>query len=286
LEEISLQSPRSFTVVMTLGLCVTLILLSLVGTLAPAEGILRIPLTALEGIFGGATTDFTIFAEEMAEFRSLRLRNRELEKALAQYQSELADLRAFRSDYDRLVELSNYVGQKGSDWRYVTTDVIGRDVNGVVRTIHIAAGTRNGVQVGDPVVTELGLVGRVVDVSATGAEVLLITDVNSSVTARVQNETRESGLVRGSISGDLILDFVNINGQLAENQQVFTSGETQAFPPNILVGQISSVGISPNSLFKQATVQSLVDFENLDIVLVITNFEPVDLQIFEEPEQP
>jgi len=281
-----LQSPRSFTVVMTLGLCVTLILLSLVGTLAPAEGILRIPLTALEGIFGGATTDFTIFAEEMAEFRSLRLRNRELEKALAQYQSELADLRAFRSDYDRLVELSNYVGQKGSDWRYVTTDVIGRDVNGVVRTIHIAAGTRNGVQVGDPVVTELGLVGRVVDVSATGAEVLLITDVNSSVTARVQNETRESGLVRGSISGDLILDFVNINGQLAENQQVFTSGETQAFPPNILVGQISSVGISPNSLFKQATVQSLVDFENLDIVLVITNFEPVDLQIFEEPEQP
>ncbi len=281
-----MQSPRSFTVVMTLGLCIILIQLSLVGTLAPAEGILRIPLTALEGIFGGATTDFTIFAEEMAEFRSLRLRNRELEKALAQYQSELADLRAFRSDYDRLVELSNYVGQKGSDWRYVTTDVIGRDVNGVVRTIHIAAGTRNGVQVGDPVVTELGLVGRVVDVSATGAEVLLITDVNSSVTARVQNETRESGLVRGSISGDLILDFVNINGQLAENQQVFTSGETQAFPPNILVGQISSVGISPNSLFKQATVQSLVDFENLDIVLVITNFEPVDLQIFEEPEQP
>lgn len=281
-----MQSPRSFTVVMTLGLCVLLILLSLAGTLAPAEGILRVPLTVLEGIFGGATTDFTIFAEEMAEFRSLRLRNRELEKALAQYQSELADLRAFRSDYDRLVELSNYVGQKGTNWRYVTTDVIGRDVNGVVRTIHIAAGTRNGVQVGDPVVTELGLVGRVVDVSATGAEVLLITDVNSSVTARVHNETRESGLVRGSISGDLILDFVNINGQLAENQQVFTSGETQAFPPNILVGQISSVGISPNSLFKQATVQSLVDFENLDIVLVITNFEPVDLQIFEESEQP
>lgn len=281
-----MQSPRSFTVVMTLGLCALLILLSLAGTLAPAEGILRVPLTVLEGIFGGATTDFTIFAEEMAEFRSLRLRNRELEKALAQYQSELADLRAFRSDYDRLVELSNYVGQKGTNWRYVTTDVIGRDVNGVVRTIHIAAGTRNGVQVGDPVVTELGLVGRVVDVSATGAEVLLITDVNSSVTARVHNETRESGLVRGSISGDLILDFVNINGQLAENQQVFTSGETQAFPPNILVGQISSVGISPNSLFKQATVQSLVDFENLDIVLVITNFEPVDLQIFEESEQP
>lgn len=281
-----MQSPRSFTVLMTLGLCVFLILLSFLGTLAPAEGILRVPLTALERVFGGASSDFTTFAEEMAEFRALRLRNRELEKALAQYQSELAELRAFRSDYDRLVELSNYVGQKGADWRFITTDVIGRDVNGITRTIHIAAGTRSGVQIGDPVVTELGLVGRVVEVSATGAEVMLITDVNSSVTARVQNETRETGLLRGSISGDLILDFVDVNGQLAENQQVFTSGETQAFPPNILIGQISSVGFSPNSLFKQASVQSLVDFENLDIVLVITNFEPVDLEIFEEPEQP
>lgn len=280
-----MQSPRTFTALMTLGLCVVLIVLSLVGTLSPVEGILRIPLTALEGIFGGATTDTTSFAEELAEFRALRLQNRELEKALSQYQSELAELRAFRSDYDRLVALSNYVGQKGQEWRYVTTDVIGRDTNGVVRTIHIAAGTRNGVQIGDPVVTELGLVGRVVQVSATGAEVLLITDQNSSVTARVQNEAREPGLVRGSISGDLILDFVDLNGQLAENQQVFTSGETQAFPPNILIGQISSVGFSINALFRQATVQSLVDFESLELVLVITNFEPVELDVFETPPE-
>jgi rod shape-determining protein MreC len=139
--------------------------------------------------------------------------------------------------------------------------------------------------VGDPVVTEVGLIGRVTQVSATGAEVLLITDQNSAVNVRVLNDTREPGLVRGSLSGELILDFVDINGQIAENQQVFTSGETQNFPPNLLVGQISSVRISPDELFRQANIRSLIDFDSLRLVLVITNFEAVDLEVFEETDE-
>jgi hypothetical protein len=83
----------------------------------------------------------------------------------------------------------------------------------------------------------------------------------------------------------LILDFVDINGQIAENQQVFTSGETQNFPPNLLVGQISSVRISPDELFRQANIRSLIDFDSLRLVLVITNFEAVDLEVFEETDE-
>jgi rod shape-determining protein MreC len=244
-----------------------------------------VPLNLLESVFGNISGDASSFVDELAEVRTLRERNHELEVALAAYQSELADLRAFRSDYDRLAGLANYVGQIGGDWRYVSADVIGRDVNGVIRTIHINAGTRNGVAVGDPVVTEVGLIGRVTQVSATGAEVLLITDQNSAVNVRVLNDTREPGLVRGSLSGELILDFVDINGQIAENQQVFTSGETQNFPPNLLVGQISSVRISPDELFRQANIRSLIDFDSLRLVLVITNFEAVDLEVFEETDE-
>lgn len=280
-----MQSSRTFTVVATLGISVALIFLSLVGTLGPLEGPARVPLNLLESVFGNISGDASSFVDELAEVSTLRERNHELEVALAQYQSELAELRAFRSDYDRLAGLANYVGQVGVDWRYVSADVIGRDVNGVIRTIHINAGTRNGVSVGDPVVTEVGLVGRVTQVSATGAEVLLITDQNSAVNVRVLNDTREPGLVRGSLSGELILDFVDINGVIGENQQVFTSGETQSFPPNLLVGQISSVRISPDELFQQANIRSLVDFDSLRLVLVITNFEAVELEVFEETEE-
>jgi rod shape-determining protein MreC len=278
-----MQGTRTFTIIMSLGISIVLLLLSLAGALGPAEGVARVPLTFLEDTFGGVSNDASTFAEDLSEVRTLRERNQELEASLATYQSEIAELRAFRSDYDRLAELANYVGQVGQEWRYVSGDVIGRDLNGVVRVIHINAGARNGVSIGDPVVTPVGLVGRITQVSATGSEVLLITDTNSSVNARVLNPTRDQGLLRGSLSGELILDFLDINAQVAENQQVYTTGETQNFPPNILLGQISGVRISSDELFQQATIESLVDFESLQYVLVITNWEPVDLQVFEEP---
>lgn len=277
------QGTRTFTIVAALGLSVVLVALSLLGTLRPAEGIAQVPLTLLQSIFGDAAGDASTLADDLAEFQTLRERNRELEEALAVYQSELAELRAFRNDFERLADLVNYVGQAGTDWRYAAADVVGRDVNGIVRMIQINAGTRDGVAIGDPVVTPVGLVGRVIRVSATGSQVLLITDTNSSVNARVLNDQESSGLLRGSLSGELVLDLVDVTAPLAPDQQIFTSGETQNFPPSILLGQISSVRFSPDELFRQATVQSLVDFDNLQTVLVITNWEPVDLELLETP---
>jgi len=280
-----MQRARTASIIMGIGISVSLLFLSLIGTLAPAESVLRLPLTFAESAFGGVFNDSSGLLDDLAEVRDLRQRNRELEQALSTYQSELAELRAYRSDYDRLAGLVNYVGQVGADWQFVSADVIGRDVIGVVRTIHINSGARDGVSVGDPVVTDLGLVGRVVQVSATGAEVLLITDQNSSVNARILNDEREPGLLRGSLSGDLILDFVDINANLVDGQQVYTSNETQNFPPNLLLGQVTGVRISSDELFLQADVRSLVDFNALQLVLIITNWEPVDLEIFEEPEE-
>lgn len=280
-----MQRARTTTIILSIGISLALLFLSLIGFLAPAESTARIPMDLLEGVFGETANDVSTFTNDLSEVRTLREQNRELEAALTNFQSEVAELRAFRADYERLAEIANYVGTVGQDWRYVSADVIGRDVNGVVRTIHINAGTRNGVNLGDPVVTPVGLVGRVTQVSATGAEVLLITDQNSAVNARILNETRDQGLLRGSLTGELVLDFLDINAPVAENQQVYTSGETQGFPPNILLGQITSVQLSTNELFQEALVRSLVDFDALQIVLVVTNWEPVDLEVFEAEEE-
>jgi rod shape-determining protein MreC len=130
------------------------------------------------------------------------------------------------------------------------------------------------------------LVGRVRQVSATGAEVLLITDNTSAVTARVLNPGNDSGVVRGTLNGELLLDFVDINAQISEAQQVYTTSETQAFPPNLLIGQLASVRLSDDGLFLQGTVESLVDFERLQLVLVITDFEPVEIEIFQSTPAP
>ncbi len=269
---------------LSVGISVFLIALSLVGTLAPAESIARTPLTFLESIFGDASGWVDGTAAELAELRTLRQRNQELEESLALLQAEVAESREIRYDYERLAALVNYVAQTSADWQYVTADVIGQDTQPTVRIIHLNRGTRDGVEVGDPVVTELGLIGRVTQVAATGCEVLLITDQTSAVNVRLQT-TRDTGLVQGTLSGDLVLTFVDTEAQIVPGDLVLTSGETQAFPADLIVGQVSSASLSEDKLFQQASVTSFVEFSRLDLVLIITNWEPVDLEVFEETDE-
>jgi rod shape-determining protein MreC len=58
---------------------------------------------------------------------------------------------------------------------------------------------------------------------------------------------------------------------------VLTSGLGGNYPPNIIVGQVTGVRSRDTDLFKRASIQPVVDFNKLEIVLVITNFRPVDI---------
>ncbi len=280
---LSNRSPRSAAISMSLLLSVTMLILGLVGTLAPAESVARVPLTFLQNIFGDISTTINSTGSELAEVRSLRQRNQELEESLAIFQAEVAESREIRSDYQRLAALVNYVTFNRNDWRYVAADVIGRDSSSSLRIIHLNRGTRDGVEVGDPVVTDQGLVGRVTKVSATGCEVLLITDQASAVEVRLQS-TRDLGLVQGTLSGDVTLSFIDTDAQIIPNDLVLTSGATQRFPADIIVGQITNPTLSEDRLFREAPMVSFVDFNRLEIVLIITNWEPVDLSVFDEAQ--
>ncbi len=277
------RSPRAVAISMSLFISLTLIALSLLGVLAPAENLARVPLNFIEGIFGGLTHTVDSSAAELVEIRTLRQRNQDLEEALASFQAEVAELREIRSDYERLSALVNYVTQTRTDWDYVAADVIGEDTLPNVRAIHLNRGTRDGVVVGDPVVTEQGLVGRVTKVSATGCEVLLIIDQTSAVEVRLQS-SRDKGLTQGTVSGDLVLNFVDDDATIRPGDLVLTSGETQNYPADLPVGQVGNPSLSEDKLFQQAPVTSFVDFSRLEIVLIITNWEPVDLSTFEEEE--
>jgi rod shape-determining protein MreC len=128
-----------------------------------------------------------------------------------------------------------------------------------------------------PVVTNQGLIGRVDSVIADAARVQLITDPASVVNVRLQNANTDAVLL-GSITGDLSLDMISQEVNVEPGDVVLTSGLGAGFPPDLIVGQIVNVRKRDYELFQQATIQSAVDFSRLEIVLVITNFRPVDIQ--------
>ncbi|GIL12861.1 MAG: cell shape-determining protein MreC [Chloroflexota bacterium] len=266
-----------------LGVCLfvggALFLTSRAGVLAPVEGIAAAPLNFVAGVFNRLGLGLGQGLEDWSEIESLRQRNADLEEALAQFQSELVELREIASDYRRLADLLEYT-TIAQNQRVVAADVIGLDQNPQLRTIVINKGTRDGVALGMPVVTRQGLVGRVQDVSANAARVLLVTDPSSAISGRLQT-TRAEGSVIGQLTGNLRMTYIPLDAQVQEGDLVITSGLGGNLPPNIVIGQVTSKRQFEFELFQEAEVRSLIDFSTLEIVLVVTSFQPVDLSVFE-----
>lgn len=274
------RSNRLLFLSVTLFFCFGLMLVSQAGFLSPLETVAAAPLNFISGIFNRIALSITGGVTDVAELQNLRQRNADLEEALAQFQSELVELREIASDYERLTELLDYTTRTTSQ-EFITADVINVDQTNLLRTITINRGARDGIAPGMPVVTGQGLIGRILDVSANASRVLLITDRNSAVSARLQR-TRVEGSVQGQLSGNLRMTMIPLGQVIEVGDLVITSGLGGNFPPDIVIGVVTSIRQFEFELFQEAEVTSLNNFDTLEFVLVMTNFEPVDLSIFQD----
>jgi rod shape-determining protein MreC len=108
------------------------------------------------------------------------------------------------------------------------------------------------------------------------SRVQLITDPEAAVNVRFQ-ESRADGVLAAQLNGELWVDLIDQNAAISQGELVLTSGLGGGFPDDIPIGRVLSIRKRDVELFQQAVIQPTVDFENLDIVLVITNFLPVGI---------
>ena len=83
------------------------------------------------------------------------------------------------------------------------------------------------------------------------------------------------------MTGDLSLDMISQDVTVEAGDVVLTSGLGGGYPTDLIVGQVLNVRKRDYELFQQASIQPAVDFSRLEIVLVITNFRPVDIEPLE-----
>ena len=162
--------------------------------------------------------------------------------------------------------------QRQTSWKLKLATVVLREPANWWRTVQIDLGSRDGLRVNLPVLTTDGLVGRIASVGLTRSQVVLLGDPNCKVSARVENETRDTGVI--GASGPLDREFVQLgflsrNAKLIPGQNVVTGGEGGIFPKGIPIGKIVDVQSTDNGLRTEAQVKLAANLSALEEVWVM-----------------
>jgi rod shape-determining protein MreC len=160
------------------------------------------------------------------------------------------------------------------DYRPVAARVIARAPSQFTQQIVVSAGKNDGIAKHDAVVTADGLVGEVTKVASHVAQVTLLTDPMSAVSA-LDIHSNADGILQLDQSGStLILDRVTKDQVVDRGDVIVTSGFrsgdlSSLYPRGIPLGVVSSVSQTDTDIYKKVQVDQFVDFANLEAVIVL-----------------
>lgn len=269
----SRASSRTLIASALIVLALSLLALNAAGYIQPAENLVLRPLSAFQSWLATRYAAVRDFIASPSDVTTLQQRNAELEAEVARLQQQVIGLQEQQAEASILAALLKYAREQPES-SYLATKVIGRDVSPFLRSIWIGRGSDQGLSRGMPVATDRGLVGRVIEVRASVSRVQLITDPEAAVNVRFQ-QSRADGVLAAQLNGELWVDLIDQNAEISQGELLLTSGLGGGFPDDIPIGRVLSIRRRDYELFQQAVIQPTVDFDNLDIVLVITNFLPV-----------
>jgi rod shape-determining protein MreC len=232
-------------------------------------------LTEVSTYIGGRAEDMRRVQEVLSENSALKAQVDELSQKndmLTEDRFELIELR-------ELFELN----EEYSGYDKIGARIIGKDPGNWYSVFIIDKGKNDGIKDGMNVIAGSGLVGIVTKTGDTWAQVRSIIDDDSNVSGRMLN-TSDNLIVYGSLESmeNGTIEFGQLSDpddEVSVGDKIVTSNISDRYLPGIAIGFISSIKKDPNNLTKSGTLTPSVDFEHIDVVLVIT-------QMKEEPGLP
>jgi rod shape-determining protein MreC len=198
--------------------------------------------------------------------RGVRAENRQLKEEIEQMRLEQVRLSEDAAQARRLQTLLGFKEQYIA--KTVPAQVIGSSGSDLSRSVYIDKGSNDGVAPDMAVITANGIVGKVLRVYASTSLVLMINDQTSGVGAMLE-KSRLQGVLRGTPNGEVILERIMSDEQVAPGETVLSSGGDQIFPKGLPVGTVSRVN-QGQELFLNIQVKPAADLNRLEEVLVVT----------------
>ena len=259
-----------------MGAGLVLLALSGIGLLRPVEDVSYALFSPVEKLLRSTAEPIADLVANYGDVRDLTQENDSLRAENERLEAEIARLREEASrqeQLERLLETRNAL----EGHTFATATIIARDPSNLRRRVAIDVGRDDGVKKGMPVITQgTTLVGTISQVEDGHAWVTLVTDVDSAVSALLL-ESRTEGVVAGSYSRQLRMDFVEQNAEVNEGDTVLTSGLNGTYPKDLVIGKVTGVSANRQELFRSVIVEPLASLSRLETVLVMTSFEPTQV---------
>lgn len=195
----------------------------------------------------------------------LEKENKQLREINNKLASEVSQLKESKLENIRLKQLLEF--KKRTNYRMVTAKIVGKTIIQTRNNITLGAGSKDSVKFGMSVITDKGLVGRIVAVSRNFSIARILLNKDLRISAKDQR-SRVDGIIAWDGKEKLQMKNVSKSSDVIEGDVIITSEYSNHFPAGIPVGYVISVGTIDN-LFKKIEVEPFVNFETLEEVFVL-----------------
>lgn len=264
-------------------ICIGALLLGFMAYVAVSAGIETLP----ERIIGSVTYPFvtasnaisegvTGFIDKLINADTYKRQNEELTAQLTEMYKEIVDYEEIKQENESLREMLG-LKQENSDFVFSEPcNIIARNSNDIYGGFTINRGSDHGLSVNDPIITTVGLVGRVTAIAPNYAKVttILSPDVNVGV---YTTRAKVTGVLENDLTtaqdGRCLMSDILRDADIKEGDIIFTSGKSGLFPEDVMVGTVVGVYDDSNGLSKHAVIELAENYFSITKVYAVVDFE-------------
>ena len=205
------------------------------------------------------------------DISNLKTENKELQEKNSKLEQSLRELENIKTENETLKE---YLGltEKYGEYKTIPGYVINKEINNYSKTLIINIGKQDGIDEYMSVIGDVGLVGHVISVTDNTAKIRTIVDTSSSISC-LMSSSKDSIVCKGTLDSNTEIKamYIPTDANLVQGDSVDTSGLGGIYPKGIHVGIIKKIVTTKNMTDRYALVETAVDFNKLNTVLVVKN---------------
>jgi len=223
-------------------------------------------ITPIQYLASTPSTFFTKFVEEKRTIEELELKIEDLQKQNTAMKINLQRIDVLENEVSRLRSIKKKadVSLKNIKIAQITQ----MDVIPNKKSVQINIGSDYNTQIGQTVMGVKGLLGQVVEVNVYTSKVLLITDTDSNVPAKIAR-TGQQVIIKGRSQDDMLeIPFLPNDSDIKSGDLLVTSGQAQRFIPSLKIGRVVEVIRNEGERFSEVIIQPLEDINNISEVIL------------------